>query len=343
MVNAPSNNEKNLVETLFYQYDTLSSSDQNRFRQECMKQIQNWGGTGQQYLKWAQQYNVPLLDSEDAVTAALDPFPDQNTNTGLLTNTVLTLIPEEFDEELTSPKLVEILENNEDSKAQLGAEMFSTAPKRFKSVQDEVVSTCLNKAKRTNDTNSKQIYLTAVAEVFTELEDSDQERFLSRLTDLAGGNNKDKQAFSRVWNEVKSDLTSNHRRKVGQNVLTILEDEVSDQNQQVPTDELVEVLQSVTDDLATNAHEEFIQRLSDKLTDGNRRWQQKQNIVGQLAAFDDLAGQEELVLTRIEGMLKENSQNQLHQTTEKKLDILEQHNGMDRARIKEIREQHLKT
>lgn len=343
MVNAPSNNEKNLVETLFYHYDTLSSSDQNRFRQECMKQIQNGGGTGQQYLKWAQQYDVPLLDTEDAVTAALDPFPDQNTNTDLLTNTVLMLIPEEFDEEVTSPKLIEILENNEDSRAQLGAEMFSTAPKRFDSVQNKVVSTCLNKVNKTNDTNSKQIYLTAVAEVFTDLEDSDQELFLSRLTDLARGNNKEKQAFSRVWTEIKSDLASNHRRKVGQNVLSVLEDEVSDQNQQVPTDDLVKVLQSVSDDLATNAHEEFIHRLSDKLTDGNLGWQQKQNIVGQLAEFNDLADQDDLVLTRIEGMLKENSQNQLHQTTEKKLDILEQHDGMDKARIKEIREQHLKT
>lgn len=51
MANAPSNNEKQLVETLFYHYDILASSDQDQFRQQCVNQIQNWGGTGQQYLK----------------------------------------------------------------------------------------------------------------------------------------------------------------------------------------------------------------------------------------------------------------------------------------------------
>lgn len=343
MAHAPSNDVKQLVETLFYHYDVLVPSDQDEFRQQCVNQIQNWDGTAQQYLKWAEQYDVPLLDSEDAVEAALDPFPNQNSNAGLLTNTVLPLIPEEFDEEVTAKKLLDILDSGDDSHAQLGAEMFLTAPDRFSNVQDSVIDKCHSKANRTDDTNSKQTYLTAVSEVFTELEDSDQELFLSRLTELARGNNRDKQAFAQVWREVKNDLEPGHRRTIGQNVLSVLEDEASDQNQQVPNDDLVKALQTVTEGLATNAHQEFILRLSDKLTDGNIGWQQKQNIVGQLAAFEDLAGQEDLVLTRIEGMLKQNSQDRLHQTTEKKLDILEQRDEINQDRIKEIRETHLET
>lgn len=343
MVNAPSNNEKNLVEALFYHYGTLSADDQEKFRQECMKQLQNWGGAAQQYLQWATKYDVPLLNSEDAVKAALDPFPQQNKNTNVLTNIVLALIPEEFDEKVTSKKVVELLEDNEDSHAQLGAEMFSAAPERFRSVQETVVRTCLNKTSQTNDTKTKQIYMSTVAEVFSELEDSDQELFLSRLTELARGNNRDKQAFVSVWADVEADLTSGHRRKVGQNVLSILKDEVSDQNQPIPTYGLIKVLQLVTDDLTANAHGEFIERLSDKLTDGNVGWKQKQDIVDHLASFDDLAGQDDLVLTRIEGMLKQNSQNQLHQTTKEKLEILEQHDGIDESHIKKIREKYLKT
>ncbi|MFP9192145.1 P-loop NTPase fold protein [Natrialbaceae archaeon A-CW1-1] len=341
MINAPSNDEKKLIEALFYHYNTLSSNGQNQFRQECVKQIQNWGNTGKQYLQWAKQYNVPILDSEDTVNAALDPFSEQNTNSTLLTSTILPQIPEEFDEEVTSRRLIEILENNDDSHAQLGAEMFSAAPERFSIVLDEVISICLNNADRSDDTNTKQVYLTAISKVFTELDDSDQELFLSQLIDLARGSNQDKKAFSRVWNEVETDLTSSHRRKIGQNVLNVLEDEANDQNGQVPTDELVKVLQSVTKDLAANAHKEFIQRLSDKLTDGNVKWQKKRDIVGQLAEFDDLADQEDLVLTRIEGMLKQNSQNQLHQTTDEKLSLLEQHDVIDKKQAKEIRETHL--
>lgn len=343
MAHAPSNNEKQLVEMLFYHYDVLMPNDQDEFRQRCVNQIQNGGGTAQQYLKWAEQYDVPLLDSEDAVEAALDPFPNQNSNTDLLTTTVLPIIPEEFDKEVTAKKLLNILNSSDDSHAQLGAEMFLTAPERFSNIQDSVIDKCLSKASRTNDTNSKQTYLTAISEVFTELEDSDQELFLSRLTELARGNNREKQAFAQVWREVENDLEPGHRRTIGQNVLSVVMNEASDQNQKVPNDDLVKVLQSVTNNLATNSHEEFIQRLSDKLTDGDIRWQQKQDIIEQLSAFEDFAGQEDLVLTRIEGMLKQNSQNRLHQTTEKKLDLLEQRDEIDQDRIKEIRETHLET
>ncbi|WP_152040271.1 KAP family P-loop NTPase fold protein [Salinigranum salinum] len=343
LVHAPSGDERQLVETLFHFYDVLVPSDQDEFRQQCVNQIQNWGSTAQQYLKWAEQYDVPLLNSENAVEAALAPFPNQNSNANLFTKTILPLIPEEFDEEVTAKKLLDILDSSDDSHAQLGAEIFLTAPERFSNVQDSVVDKCLSKANRTNDIKSKQTFLTAVSGVFTELKDSDQELFLSQLTELARGSNRDKQAFAQVWREVEDDLEPGHRRTIGQNVLSVLEDEASDQNQQVPNDELVKVLQSVTDYLTTNAHEEFVQRLSDKLTDGDIGWQQKQDIVGQLVAFEDLAGQEDLVLTRIEGMLKQNSQGRLHQTTEKKLNILEQRDKIDQERIKEIRKTYLET
>lgn len=341
-IKGPNNNEQHLVETLFYYYGTLSKSTQDKFRQQCVTQLRNWDRTSQKYLNWAKQYNVPLLDSEDAVNSALNPFPTQNKNANILTNTVLPLIPREFDD-IVSEKLVEIIESNDDSEAQLGAEMFATSPERFTDVEDTVVRQCLNKANNTSDTETKKTYLIAVGKVFTELDESDQELFISRLSSLARGNNRDQQAFSQVWREVEDALEQTHRQTVGQNILSVLQDEATNQNQTVPSNHLVQVLQSLTGELAEDAYAEFIERLSNKLTDGEVKYQQKETILDQLAGFEDFAGHEDLILTRIEGMLKQNSQDRLHQTTEKKLDILEQREHIDQDQIQDIREQHLNT
>lgn len=339
-IKGPNNNEQHLVETLFYYYGTLSKSTQDKFHQQCVTQLRNWDKTSQNYLNWAKQYNVPLLDSEDTVNSALNPFPTQNKNANVLTNTVLPLIPEEFND-IVSEKLVEIIESNDDSEASLGAKMFATSPARFSSVQDTVVRQCLNKAKNTNDTETKKTYLIAVGKVFHELDESDQELFISHLSSLARGNNQDQQAVPQVWREVEDRLELSHRQTIGQNILSVLEDEATNQNQPVPSNHLVQVLQSLTEELAEDAHAEFIERLSNKLMDGGVNYQQKETILDQLAGFKDFAGHEDLVLTRIEGMLKQNSQNRLHQTTKEKLGILEQREGIAQNQIREIREQHL--
>jgi hypothetical protein len=341
LVESPDSNERELVKALFYYYNELESGDKEDFRKKCMNQLKSYNGTTQKYLEWAREYDVQLLSSEEDVRKALRIFPDNSSNPQFLTDTVLPLIPEEFDDEVTSKKIFDLLDLD-DSDAELGAYMFSAYPERFDDSSQEIAAKCLDKSESV-DMNNKEEYLEAVLNVFAELDNSDQERFLSQLTGLARGNDKNKASFKRLYHEVEDELNQEHRRKIARDLFDAIKNEASGQSQRQMSDKLISVVDDLVDDLPDNEHQEFIERMSSRLTDENLDRGRKEMILKYLTEIDTLGGQGELVLDRLEAMLKQNSAKNLHRSVEGRLNKLKQKNGIDEEKVDEIREEHLET
>ena len=170
----------------------------------------------------------------------------------------------------------------------------------------------------------------------------EQESYISQIDHLLNSNNqKEYQLYRDLWNEISSDVDLDRKETVAEDVRNELAQAFSRNQNPSHLDALIEVLSSITDYLVEENAQQFMDRISKRLTQNNLNDGQKARVLNQISKFDQFFEKEGQILDRMENTLKQSNHNNVEQEAKNLLDKLEKIGHADQTRISRIREDHL--
>uniref|UniRef100_UPI001C675DB8 hypothetical protein n=1 Tax=Natronomonas sp. LN261 TaxID=2750669 RepID=UPI001C675DB8 len=181
----------------------------------------------------------------------------------------------------------------------------------------------------------RQSYLMAVAIVYSEIEESDQQTFIDRLESFIDERTSgDYLAFKEVWEAIDGDVEPRYQRQLADAIIEALEDE------SLPPEELVTVIYSVHGELSEGKLQRCVEIMVNAIGDANTK--QARSIFNLLSDCPDFTESEDAILTRIESYLNQNSTNNtMNNTIDGLLTAVEDRGNPDPDRISLIKEDHL--
>jgi hypothetical protein len=330
-----------LVEVCFHLYDSFSRKTQQEFHSWMDDLLKQWNANNKEQLfVFSEDYDVPLLESEVGVNAILSQIPNPVDNEDFVKNTVVPAIPEEFNQQLHE-KVKSLIKNNNNNHTQIGIDIFTEYADRFEPVWGEVIKICGNQANRENNINHKERYLEAGSEIFSKLDGPEQENYLGQIDNLLGGNQNEYQLYRNLWNKIASDVDSDRKQTVAEDVRNELAQAFSRNQNPGQLDALIEVMSSITSYLMEENGQQFMDRISKQLKQNNLNDGQKARVLEHISEFDEFFGKEDVILDRVENALKQSTHNNVEQKAEELLNKLEEVGEADQTRIDQIREDYL--
>uniref|UniRef100_UPI0015EF679C KAP family P-loop NTPase fold protein n=1 Tax=Natronomonas sp. LN261 TaxID=2750669 RepID=UPI0015EF679C len=180
IVNSKDSNAIDMMEAGFYFYDSASDETREQFGDSVATLIEDWGAKhARKALKWANEYNTDAIFGDSNVFTAYMPQVPEKFSSSSRVSTAVSQFSTRFEPELNE-HIERLVDSRDDDERKLGADIFNTVPDCFGGSQALVVETCLKEARRA-ETDYRQSYLMAVAIVYSEIEESDQQTFIDRL------------------------------------------------------------------------------------------------------------------------------------------------------------------
>ncbi|WP_336327600.1 KAP family P-loop NTPase fold protein [Halovenus sp. HT40] len=330
-----------LVEVCFHFYDSFPRKIQQEFHSWIDDLLKQWNANNKEQLfVLSEDYEVPILESEVGVNAILSQIPNPVDNEDFVKNTVVPAIPEEFNQQLHE-KVKSLIKNNNNNYSRLGIDIFTEYAGRFEPVWGEVIEICGNQANRENNVNRKERYLEAGSEIFSKLDGPEQENYLGQIDNLLSGNQNEYQLYRDLWNKIASDVDADRKETVAEDVRDELAQAFSRNQNPGQLDALIEVMSSITGYLTEDNGQQFMDRISNQLKQNNLNDGQKARVLGHISEFDEFFGKEDVILDRVEIVLKQSNHNNVEQKAEELLNKFEEIGEADQARIDQIREDYL--
>ncbi|RBI59378.1 NTPase [halophilic archaeon] len=336
---SPSGQDANIVKVTINFYDSYNAATREDFSEWIVDLLSRWNqGHVQQIISHASNQEVAILDSKQAVESVLDRIPDSLNNTNWIVGTLIPAISEEYDDQLFE-MMEQLTEDNDHTQNTMAAQIFSEYPDRFEKVQDIVLECCQRRISNAK-TDQKKTYLQAEAAAYDRLEDPDKEGFINRLDSLLSGDSNDHQAFEDIWNQVESKIESERKTTVARNLGGQLRSELSGNLQHHRLFPLVDVFSSLvqTGDAEEDDGEWVVERLTDAFEGSNLNNNHISTLIDKLVEFSEYYGTEEQTLTRVESLIRNNNNNQIHQSAEKLIDALKKSGESGESQLEEVRE-----
>ncbi|MFP8951657.1 P-loop NTPase fold protein [Natrialbaceae archaeon A-arb3/5] len=334
VVNSKNSKAIDIVEAGFYYHDSASDETQEQFGDSVAALIENWNAKhARKALKWANEYNTnAIFENSNVFTAYMPQVPEKFSNSNRV-STAVSQFSTRFESELNED-MERLIDSRDDDEQKLGADIFSSVPNSFGESQATVVDTCLKEARRA-ETDYRQSYLMAVAIVYSEIEESNQQTFIDRLEAFIDERtSSDYQAFKEVWEAIDGDVEPRYQRQLADAIIEALEDE------SLPPEELATVIYSVQGELSEGKLQRCVEILVNAV--GDAKTKQARSIFELLSDCPDFTDSEDAILTRIESFLDQNSSNNaMNNMIDDLLTAVEDRGNPDLDRIALIREDHL--
>jgi hypothetical protein len=178
-----------------------------------------------------------------------------------------------------------------------------------------------------------------IAKQFSKLDGAEQESFIGELENLLRGNAGDYELYKELWDEFVEVADSDRRVAVLADVREEVLQRISNNQEPEHLTPVIEIMQSMSGEMGESQGGQFMERLSNRLTDNLNANQQKA-VIRQIAGFDEYYGKENQILDRVKGVLQQSNNNAVTNAAEDLIDQIEKRGKADQKKIDEIREGH---
>ncbi|MFK5604887.1 KAP family P-loop NTPase fold protein [Haloferax volcanii] len=322
-----------LVETAFHFFDSFSGESIEQFG-EWMHQVfrnYNVNNVGE-VIGFYKGYGVDQFQTQKEVEGVLGRIPANINDKELIVNTIIPLVPEEYNQ-LVYDKVSELIRTNNNSQTQIGLEAFQVHASRLEEHWGELINQCGTQAQRENNRNRKKEYLEPGMNLFSQFEGPNQEQYLNSLSDLLNGGNNEYQIYQEIWIEIEEDAGDDRRESVARDVHSTLISQIESGQNPIHLDPLFTVLETNLQSLGTDEGQQLVDRQSKRLNEGNLNHKQKATVLEQLTQLSTYFDKEGQVLDRVQTLLDQNDRNNVRQQAEKLLKrMVDIEDVSDRAR-----------
>lgn len=149
------------------------------------------------------------------------------------------------------------------------------------------------------------------------------------------------QGYSRyeeIREEIEPHTDSDRKETVARDVHSELIDNVNLQNPS-NLEPLIQILHSLSRYLNQSEGQQMMERLSNRLNDGNLNANQKSTLIDLLSGFEDFFGKERQMVDRIENLLSQTNNSSIQRSTKQLLKTLER-KDLEKNRVGKLREKH---
>lgn len=329
-----------LVETAFHFFDSFNSETTEEFHDWMADILQRWNPPNiKSVFELSAEHEVPILETDAEVTNILNRIPNNITDQSLIVDQIAPAIPQEFEDQF-GDTVQGLISNNDFNTAEIGITIFNQHPEKFQDMIGEVVDTCGNQARQTNNDNQKRTYLQVGANVFSQLDGAEQENYIGHLESLLSGNANHYQLYQELWEQIEDEADQDRREAVAGDVREELVQQISNEQNPEHLDPLISVLQSLTEHIGHQNSQRLMERLSDRLTD-NLNENQQATVIDQLAGFEEFYGKESQILDRVENVLGKTNNNQVRESAETLFERLRERGTVEEKRIQDVEASNL--
>ncbi|ELZ38330.1 KAP P-loop domain protein [Halorubrum saccharovorum DSM 1137] len=340
ILNSLNNEMVELVEVNIHFYDSLPEERQSDFREWISSIYGQWNPQNiQQILKKMIEREVPTFETEKEIDKLFSRIPRQINDQSFISETIIPEIPSEYDQKIVD-KTRELIRSNNNNQQEIGLRIIEEHINRLKLDLGTIIDACGHSARNERNSNRKRNLLKPIAVHFSKLGAPNQEKYIDELDNLLNGDTGDYKLYRELWEEFESDTDEDRKSAVAGDILEDLTNRLDNSNPD-QINPVIKVLQSIPESIERSQGRNFIERLSDRLTDQNLRDSRKQTVVEQLSGFTTFYDKEEQVLDRLEAMLNSSSNESLKEESEKLLDQIEQVGNVDEERINDFMKAHL--
>lgn len=329
-----------LVEPCFHFYDSFSEETKAEFHEWLTEPLSSWNVSNiEELFELALKNDVEIYSTEQEVEVVLDRIPDNISQEDFIKDVVVSGIPDQFDKLLVN-KIRELVAHNNTNTNRLGVEIFSRDPKRFDSIWGDVIETCGDHATNTNNQSHKQEYMTVGADLYSEMDGPLQESYISQMGRLLSGDRDDYKLYQELWSQIQAKTDTDRRETIAADVREEVIDAINGNQNPNHVEPLIQVLQSVAEDMSDQNGQSLMERLSKQLTENKLNDKRKSTVIDQIAGFDEYFGKENQILDRIENLLSQTNNSSVNQSAETLVTKLDERNQVNDEQVEEIREEY---
>jgi len=282
----------------------------------------------------ADEQGVKIFNREEIVKVVLAQIPNTLSNEGFVINSVIPLIPSKHDKQVFS-LLERLTEDKNHDENILAANIFAAHSERLAEKQEAVLKCCRAQLDNSENAAQKKAYLQAEATVYNKLSKSEKEGFVNRLGSLLSGDQKEHKTFQQVWETVQEEMEAEKQISIARDLDNQLRSELrgnAQLNQILP---LLEVFSSLSDRGFVDEEdgEWVVERLSKELNSSNSNNRQTSDLLDFMSKLSTFYGIEEQILNRVENLLDNNSNNQIHDSSKSLINTLNETNKLEKERI----------
>jgi hypothetical protein len=341
LLDVKSNERVVLVEAVLHFYESFSGNTWSEVQKLISDLYRDWNPDNvEEIYKFAVENEVPVFESEEEIDALLSRVPNHLDNEDFIVDKVIPRIPPEYDSKIVD-KAEELIRNNNSRHRQLGLSIIEKHPARLEGEWGSIIDQCGRQAKNEGNSNVKKEILMPVAKHFSKLDGPEQESFIGQMEILLRGNAGDYKAYKELWEEFAEDTDADRRIAVVGDVREEVAQRLSNNQNPDHLTPIIEILQSMPEELEENQGGRFMERLSNALTNQNLNDNQLETVVEQIAGFEEFYGKEDQILDRLESLLGRTNNNAIKNAAKDLIQRFNQLESVDQERLGVIRKGHL--
>ncbi|WP_144902193.1 KAP family P-loop NTPase fold protein [Halobellus captivus] len=336
-----SNERVVLVEAVLHFHESFSENTWSEVQQLISDLYRKWNPNNvREIYEFAVENKIPVLESEEEVDAFLSRVPSHINNEDFIIDEVIPRVSSEYDSKIAD-KADGLIQNNNNNHRQLGLSIVEKHPSRFEEEWGSIIEQCGRQAKGENNSNVKKRLLMPIAKHFSKLDGPEQESFIGQMEILLRGNAGDYKVYKELWDAFSEDADADRRAAVVGDVREEVAQRLSNNQNPDHLTPIIEVLQSMPEELGKNQGGRFMERLSNALTDQNLNASQLKTVVEQIAGFKEFYGKEDQILDRLESLLDRTNNNAVKNAAKDLIQRFEQLETVDQERLEGIKEYYL--
>ncbi|XVH33802.1 KAP family P-loop NTPase fold protein (plasmid) [Haloferacaceae archaeon DSL9] len=330
-----------LVEALLHFYESFSEETWSEVQQLIGDLYRKWNPQNvREIYEFAAENKIPVFESEKEVDAFLSRIPSHLNNEDFIVDEVIPRISSEYDSKIVK-KADELIRNNNNNHRNIGLSIIDKHPGRLEGEWGSIIEQCGRQAKSEGNSNVKKQLLMPIAKHFSELDGPEQESFIGKMEILLRGNAGDYKAYKELWDEFAEDADADRRAAVVGDVREEVAQRLGNNQNPDHLTPIIEILQSMPEELEKDQGGRFMERLSNALTDQNLNANQLKTVVDQIAGFKEFYGKEDQILDRLESLLDRTNNNAVKNAAEDLIQRFEQLESVGHDRLEGIRQSYL--
>lgn len=338
-----NNENPEIVEAAVHFYSSFSEETSSEFHEWIAQLFRQWNpNNARKIFELCVKKGIPVLRTEEEIEVFLKLIPSQINEEDFIVGEVIPMIPPGYNSKVVD-KTIGLIGNNNTNLKRLGLRILEEHPERLEDSFGSVIDRCGREAQRNSNINIKRECLTPIANRFQELEGPEQENFIGQMENLLSGNGSHYELYQELWEKIEEHADSDRRAAIVGDVHQEVTQQIERGQNSNNLTPLIEVLQSMPDELDENEGQRFMERLSDQLSDRNLNANQSATIIEQIAGFEEFYGKEEQILDRVENLLQRTNNNNVVSSSEELIEQFDKMNLGESDRVEEIRETHLET
>lgn len=329
------------VEVCLSFYDSFDSNTHEEFHSWITDLLGNWNHNGvQAIVQIAEQHEVTVFDSVEAVDNVLDRVPDIVGNQTFFINTLIPAIPEEHIDRI-DVMAERLADSNDHDDTSILAKVFAEHPDRFTDSRPAALDCFRNQYNRTNNVSHQQAYLSAEAAAYASFNEKEKEQFVGRLTSLLTSDVNKHQAFQEIWSAVADDVGPDRRETILRDIENQIEQELQGNLHKNQLEPLLTVFHSLeaSGDVDTETGSKVVERITAKWGDDNLGDNPKSALIAILANFTNIYGEETRTLTRLEALLDQTNHNNVRNNAKKLVESLKENGTVNNEQIETVEQE----